>query len=76
MKSLNFRKDSKTQTIEELWKSLEFFVRRRVEDNNCEPHNYPLNTRIEQMNTLKTLVNTIDETHNSMMMEILEGLNG
>lgn len=55
------------QTIGELWESLHFFAECRCKDNLKYNGEYPLETRINQMETLKVLVKTIEEFHKEML---------
>ncbi len=50
-------------TIGELWEAVQAFAVRRVSDNQKYNGDYPLETRMCQMETLHTLINAIDEFH-------------
>lgn len=60
---LTDKTDEDTQTIEELWKSMLYFCKNRVKDNEKYNGEYPIATRMVQMETLKALVEAIDEFH-------------
>ena len=54
----------KIQTIGELWESIAFFANNRVKDNSGYNGEYPIETRIHQMETLKCLVDAVEDFHN------------
>ena len=64
MVKLTDRVDENTQSIGELWESVEQFAYNRVADNRLYDDNkYPIEVRIAQMATLRVLVKAIDEFH-------------
>lgn len=55
-------------SIEELWEQIAAMANNRVQDNNlCD--SYPLHTRMMQLHTLKSLIQTVEDTHNKMQAE-------
>lgn len=57
------RADENTMTIGELWETLYEFAKNRHEDNKLYEGAYPINTRINQMQTLRTIVDAINDFH-------------
>lgn len=57
------------QSLEELWVSIRDLADNRVNDNRLSEE-YPLDTRVAQVASLKSLVNVLEMTHESARLEL------
>ena len=63
--SMNYRLDDNTQTVGELWESIAKLAAGSVADNKvCD--NYPFRIRQSQLESLKELVKSLDDSHNAI----------
>lgn len=61
----NYRLDTNTQTVAELWESVAKLAAGRVADNKlCD--SYPINVRQAQLMSLKGLVQRLEQTHDAI----------
>lgn len=64
-----YKLNNDTQSVAELWESIRRLSTGRCADNNANFDDYPLAWRCRQLDTLKALVQALEETHNKMLAE-------